>query len=111
MNIKQGATKNFTFSIYRQDGTGPILNTPSDIVFTAVKDNRCCSKIITKKLGAGIAFDAETGLYTLEFAPEDTINLPAGNYPFDIKIKRDNAQYFIASRGNLVIEKSYTGII
>lgn len=112
MRIKQGETKSFVFYSYEAGSTTPILDEPADIVFTAVKEDDCCnSHRISKKLGAGISFDTETGQYTLSFEPSDTINLPAGNYPFDIKIKRGNAQYFIVKQGAMNIDRAYTGVI
>lgn len=111
MKIKQGADKSFKFYVYRKGSTSPVLDAPQALVFTAVKE-KCCGNVILKKsLGEGITFDAETGKYTLNFVPSDTINLPVGNYPFDIKIKRANTQYFIVAEGNLAIQKSYTGVI
>ena len=111
MNIKQGATKNFKFFVYERGGTTPILNKPDGIVFTAEQVNQCQTAVIRKELDAGITFDEETGKYTLCFVPEDTINLPPGNYGFDIKIKRSGSQYFVINQGYLKIIKSYTGVI
>ena len=111
MKIKQGADKSFKFYVYRKGSTTPVLEEPQALVFTAVKEKCCGTVILKKSLDDGITFDSETGKYTLTFSPADTINLPVGNYPFDIKIKRANTQYFIVAEGNLAIQKSYTGVI
>lgn len=111
MLIKQGANKNFKFYVVRRGETTPILAPPEAIVFTAVKKDCCGSSVLRKSLGDGIAFDQTTGKYTLSFVPADTINLPVGNYGFDIKIKRSGGQYFVVNQGFLKIEKSYTGVI
>ena len=113
MQIKQGANKNFKFYVYTKGSQTPNLQTPRNIVFTALKNNGCgCGEIILQKsLNNGITFDPETGKYTLAFLPEDTIGIEPGNYAFDIKIARANLQYFVANQGYLKIKKSYTGLI
>ena len=112
MNIKQGANKNFKFFVVLRGETTPIKAAPEAIVFAAERRNPCGQEtVLTKSLGNGIAFDSNTGKYTLSFVPEDTINLPPGNYGFDIKIKRSGGQYFVINQGYLKIEKSYTGVI
>ena len=112
MKIKQGETKGFVFYTHEVGSDTPILDAPADMVFTATKEGQCCEAVkLTKKLNAGISFEPTTGQYTLQFEPNDTINLPSGNYAFDIKIKRGNKQYFIIGQGYLNIEKSYTGVI
>lgn len=112
MRIKQGESKNYCFYTYPYGSQSPILDEPTDVVFTATFRGQCGQKFgITKSLGSGITFDIETGKYLMKFAPEDTINLPVGNYDFDIKIKRLNAQFFIVKKGYMTIEKSYTGVI
>lgn len=111
MQIKQGADKAFAFYVY--DQTGEVVKTaPQNLVFTAQLKTDCanCSKI-QKMLNSGITLDEETGKYTLTFAPEDTISLAPGAYPFDIKIKRAGKQYFIVKQGILKVAKSYTGVI
>lgn len=111
MQIKQGADKTFAFYVYNQSGE-VVKDEPSDIVFTAENELPCGAvKTIKKSLGNGIALDGETGKYTLTFVPADTINLPTGAYPFDIKIKRAGKQYFVVKQGFLKIVKSYTGVI
>ncbi len=111
MQIKQGADKAFAFYVYNKAGE-VVLTAPTDIVFTAIRQVECanCQKL-TKRLGNGIHFDAETGKYTMTFYPEDTIGLEPGAYPFDIKIKRAGKQYFVVKQGSLKIAKSYTGVI
>lgn len=112
MLLKQGESKKYTFFSYTQGTPTPILDAPDDIVFTAKYRAKCGETFtITKKLNDGITFDAESGKYTMKFNPEDTINLPTGNYDFDIKIKRAPEQYFIVKLGRLTIEQSYTGVI
>ena len=111
MNIKQGEDKSFKFQILNQNGD-PNEDVVSDIVFTAEYELPCgqTTKIV-KKLNDGIIFDAETFYYLMNFEPEDTINAPVGNYPFDIKVRRSNLQYFVLAKGDLKIIKSYTGVI
>ena len=111
MNIKQGADKTFSFFVYNWNGE-IVKEKPANVVFTAVRRIECanCQKI-EKKLGNGIEFDQASGKYRIIFYPEDTIGLETGVYPFDIKIKRANRQYFIVKSGALKIVKSYTGVI
>lgn len=111
MKIKQGANKNFKFYVVQKGSSTPNKTAPEAIVFTAVKENCCGQSTLAKSLGNGISFDPETGKYVLAFVPGDTINLPVGNYAFDIKIKRPGSQYFVVNQGYLKIEKSYTGVI
>lgn len=113
MNVKQGANKNFKFYVYVKGSQTPNLQVPMNIVFTAMKSNKCgCGEVIFQKsLNDGITFDETTGKYVLSFVPEDTINLEPGNYAFDIKIARANLQYFVVNQGYLNIKKAYTGLI
>lgn len=112
MRIKQGENKSYKFYVYEKGGTTPILLRPQNIVFTAELTASCgeVAKIV-KELDNGITFDETDGKYIMSFAPEDTINLPLGNYGFDIKIKRSDKQYFVVYQGYLKIVKSYTGVI
>lgn len=111
MNIKQGENKSFKFQILNQNGD-PNEDVVSDIVFTAKQTLPCGqTTIITKGFSNGITFDPETFYYLMAFEPADTINLKPGNYPFDIKVRRENLQYFVLDEGTLKINKSYTGVI
>lgn len=112
MRIKQGENKNYIFYSYPYGSQTPILEAPTDIVFTAQYRGECGRSFgIAKALGKGITFDQDTGKYSMKFVPEDTINLPVGKYDFDLKIKRGQSQFFIIKQGYLNIEKSYTGVI
>lgn len=112
MRIKQGENRNYIFYTYPYGSQSPILDVPNDVVFTAKYRAKCGESFgVVKTLGSGITFDAETGKYSMKFVPEDTINLPPGNYDFDIKIKRANSQYFIVRQGYMTIDKAYTGVI
>ena len=111
MNIKQGEDKSFKFQILNKNGN-PNIDVVNDVVFTAEKTLPCGRNIkIVKSLGNGIRFDAESYYYVMSFKPEDTINAPAGNYPFDIKVRRSDLQYFVLIEGAFNIIKSYTGVI
>lgn len=111
MNIKQGEDKSFKFQILNQNGD-PNEDVVSDIVFTAEYELPCGQKTqIVKRMGDGIVFDPETFYYLMAFDASDTINAPIGNYPFDIKVKRANLQYFVLAKGEFKIIKSYTGVI
>ena len=112
MRIKQGEDKRYIFYTYTYGTPTPILDAPTDVVFTAKYRAKCGESFgVVKSLGKGITFDSETGRYLMKFEPQDTVNLPVGNYDFDIKIKRSNAQFFIVKQGYMTIEKSYTGVI
>ena len=111
MNIKQGENKSFKFQILNKNGDVN-EDVVSDIVFTAEYTLPCGQVTkITKRLGQGIIFDPDTAYYLMSFEPDDTINAPVGNYPFDIKVRRENLQYFVLAKGMLKVVKSYTGKI
>lgn len=111
MNIKQGEDKSFKFQILTPEGE-PVEQVVNDIVFTAKKTLPCGASIdIVKKLGDGITFDEETSYYLMKFEPSDTISVTPGAYPFDIKVRRINLQYFVLIEGTLKVIKSYTGVI
>ena len=111
MKIKQGENKSFKFQIVNSEGT-PSQEVVADMVFTAEKTMPCGENVkIVKRLGNGIQFNPETYYYTMSFTPQDTINVNSGAYPFDIKVKRGNLQYFVLLEGQLKIIKSYTGVI
>ena len=108
MIIKQGADKTYIFYIY--DAGGNLIKAaPSDIQFTAVCPNNPRQEVLVKKWQKGITLDEETGKYTMTVNSEDTLNLPPNKYPFDIKIKRYNRQFFVVMSGVMEIRLSYTG--
>ena len=108
MIIKQGADKTYIFYIY--DAGGNLLKEPpTDIQFTATCPNNPRQPVLVKKWQDGITFDAETGKYTMTIASQETLNLPPNKYPFDIKIKRINRQFFVVMSGVMDIRLSYTG--
>lgn len=108
MIIKQGADKTYIFYIY--DAGGNIVKTaPTDLQFTAVCPNNPTQKVLVKRWLDGITLDAETGKYTMVVDSTDTLNLPPNQYPFDIKIKRADRQFFIVMSGVMEIRQAYTG--
>lgn len=110
MIIKQGADKTYIFYIHDAGGN-TIKTPPTDIQFTAACPNNPYQSVVVKSWQKGITLDTETGKYTLVMNSEDTINLPPAKYPFDIKIKRSNRQYFVVLSGVMDIRQSYTGEI
>ena len=111
MIIKQGESKRYTFCSYQRGTSEIIMLEPADIVFTVAIPLGRSKNVISKRLNDGITFDTTTGKYTLTLNPADTINLPPGNYAFDVKISRSGSEYFLVKEGYLTINKSYTGII
>lgn len=110
MIIKQGSDKTYIFYIY--DAGGNLIKTaPADIQFTAACPNNPNQSVLVKKWQKGITLDTETGKYTMTVDSQDTINLPPAKYPFDIKIKRANRQFFVVLSGVMDIRQSYTGEI
>lgn len=110
MIIKQGADKLYAF--YIKDAGGNILKErPSDIVFTVACPNNPDAQVLVKSLDNGIELDTETGKYTMTINAQDTIGLPVATFPFDIKVKRANRQFFVVAQGKVDIRQSYTGII
>lgn len=108
MIIKQGADKTYIFYIY--DAGGNVIKTaPTDIQFTAACPNNPYRAVLVKKWQKGITLDEETGKYTMTVDSTDTLNLPPNKYPFDIKIKRADRQYFIVMSGDMEIRQAYTG--
>lgn len=110
MIIKQGADKVYIFYIY--DMGGNLIKTPpTDIQFTAACPNNPYQSVLVKSWQKGITLDEETGKYTMTIDSTDTLNLVPAKYPFDIKIKRGNRQYFVVLSGTMDIRQAYTGEI
>lgn len=108
MIIKQGSDKTYIFYIY--DAGGNLVKTaPADIQFTAACPNNAKQPVLVKALNKGITFDAETGKYTMSMESTDTLTLPPAKYPFDIKVKRGNRQFFVVMSGVMEVRISYTG--
>jgi len=108
MIIKQGADKTYIFYIYNTDGD-VVKSAPADIQFTAVCPNNPRQPVLIKSWQKGITLDTETGKYTMIINSEDTINLPPNEYPFDMKVKRGNKQFFVVMSGTMDIRLSFTG--
>lgn len=107
MIIKQGSDKNYAFFIV-DAGNNIVKTEPTDIQFTAACPNNPNQPVLIKSWQKGITLDTETGKYSLVINSEDTINLPPATYPFDIKIKRGNRQYFVVLSGDMNIRQAYT---
>lgn len=59
-----------------------------------------------KSLGNGIE-KVETGLYSFRIAPEDTMNLEAGHYYYDVQIGLNNDKFTVV-KGDLWIQHDAT---
>lgn len=108
MIIKQGADKTYIFYIYNSDGE-IVKTAPTDIQFTAVCPDNPRQPVLIKSWQKGITLDEQTGKYTMIINSEDTLGLPPNIYPFDIKVKRINKQFFVVMSGVMDIRISYTG--
>ena len=74
--------------------------------FTVKKDESDATALIHKDLANGIT-KAEDYKYIVRLAPEDTANLDAGYYHFDVKISA-NGDVFTIMLGVLVLEQGVT---
>lgn len=94
IEIVRGTTN--TFSIFvtngEKDENGEyvpyILQAGETLIFGIKKDPRELTPLIKKTVAVG-----EGGVYTVEFTPDDTADLPFGKYFYDVSVK-SGADYF-----------------
>ena len=106
MEIIRGDTKFFKFQRHYCDGE-TITDLPSKLFFTIKYDSNMEEYLIQKTIGDGIRFNSIDNYYYITLLPEDTDNLPYGNYYYDIEVITDNYKQTIA-RGNFDLTDEYT---
>lgn len=89
----------------------PILDVAEQVYFTIKNMWRDTNYRIRKSLGDGMTFDEE-GWYHIRITPEDTEDLPYGNYVWDFTVLNDNGGYREKpARGFLVVGNSSGWIV
>lgn len=106
MNVKltmtRGDTASFGMLTMLDDGTYYDVDT----AFFSVRAGYDGDLVFQKSLGDGITH-VDTGTYTVRIAPEDTENIPAGQYYYDLEIGA-NSDIFTVLKGILDIDHDVT---
>lgn len=100
-NIQMTRGDTFSFGIEMQG-----LDQSLDAAFFTCRKSYDDDITFQKSIGNGIE-EVETGLYSVRIAPEDTKNLEAGHYYYDMKIYVNNDAYTL-SKGDLWIQHDST---
>ena len=95
-----------TITIKNPDGTA-YSDTPDNIYFTVKKYHTDHDFKFQKRLSDGGIVNTDTGKYQFSIQPEDTNNLPFGDYDFDIEIVKAPLLKKTFN-GKLVLDKEVT---
>lgn len=105
LKITRGDTRRFRFKRY--DFQGEVVSKPATEVYFTVKKNPDGPKVLQKKLGDGITWNANKNQYEIAIEPNDTSELDFGDYGWDIEVTDDDYVKTIAI-GILKIGVEYT---
>ncbi len=103
--LTRGDTLSFGLKLLDENGD-PFLQEPDSIFFSCKSSQFDDSYIFIKSLGKGIT-KVGTGEYSIRVAPEDTIDLEARKYFYDLEI-RLNGDVFTLKKGVFEIEHDIT---
>ena len=109
ISMIRGDTLSFGFELYEKTGAGELVIYSEDLdtAFLSCKKNYIDEiYVFQKSLGDGIT-KKETGKYVVRVAPEDTEDIEAGKYYYDLEIGVNNDKYTIL-KGVLEIEQDVT---
>ena len=94
-----------SFGVVIEDQFGELMDI--DSAYLACKKNYTDAENVFKKtLGDGIT-KADTGTYIVRVAPEDTANVEAGQYFYDLRVG-DDSDLFTIMKGVINIEHDIT---
>lgn len=94
-----------SFGVQIEDQTGALMDIES-AYFACKKSYLDDENIFKKTLGDGIT-KAETGKYIVRVAPEDTAEVEAGQYFYELRVG-DNSDVFTILKGVINIEMDIT---
>ena len=108
LTLIRGDTHTLTFSLSDANGASIVLSSHDNCYFTVKKEFVCEECVFQKRLGDGIEYSEETGLYTIKLRQEDTCDLDSGSYKFDIKVRLGEEVVKTILRGTLVLTLNAT---
>ena len=107
LEFTRGDTKVFKFKL--TDKNGELLTlTPADKIYLTVKkDTNSKAVIFQKRIGNGIELK-EDGYYYVTIYPDDTNELPYGQYGYDLEIKTGTGIVKNLVVGTITLTEEYT---
>ena len=90
ISLPRGDIRNFKIAVKETSGDLTALEF-DDIFFTAKMTFMNTDYILQKRLSDGDITKDEEGYYLFSLLPEDTNNLPFGEYDFDIELLKNGA--------------------
>lgn len=106
MEIIRGDTKYLRFQRHYCDNE-IITELPEKLYFTIKFDSNIDDYLIQKTLNNGIEFNPRDNYYYITIEPEDTDNLPYGDYYYDIEVIKGEYKQTIC-RGEFSLTDEYT---
>ena len=103
MEIIRGDTCPFSFT--RRDKDNNVITEPADKLYFTVKQSYKSEEVLIQKTIDDMSF--EEGTYRFSLQPEDTNELPYGNYVFDLEVITAEYKQTIAI-GNIKITEEVT---
>lgn len=85
LTIPRGNSYSFKFEITYEDKTPYILSSTEQVVFSVKRSTDKSEEAFIQKIYTGDDCDEDNKL-TIKIEPEDTINIRAGDYWFDIAV-------------------------
>ena len=106
ISITRGRTYMFDIYVKNSEGEPYVLQDDEKLIFGIKKLYTDPIYIFKKVLTINDATD--TGVYSLEIKPKDTLRLACGTYCFDVGMKREDDYFSVIDYSTLILEKNVT---
>lgn len=107
LEFPRGDTKVFKFKLTDNNGEELTLTSVDKLYLTAKKDVNSNTVIFQKRIGSGIELK-EDGYYYVTIYPDDTNELPYGQYGYDLEIKTATGIVKTLVVGTITLTEEYT---
>ena len=104
IEIVRGATETFAITITGANNALYALASGEVLVFGVKKNPAKDAELLIKKT----VTSGNNGVYTIKISPEDTSELPFGNYFYDVGVKSGNDFYPVIEASQFVIRMNVT---
>lgn len=107
LEFPRGDTKVFKFKLTDKNRENLTLSSTDQIYMTVKKDINSNTVIFQKRIGNGIELK-EDGYYYVTINPDDTNELPYGQYGYDLEIKTGTGIVKTLVVGSITLTEEYT---
>ena len=107
LEFPRGDTKEFKFKLTDKNGENLTLSPTDKLYLTVKKDTNSNTVLFQKRIGSGIELKND-GYYYVTIYPNDTNELPYGQYGYDLEIKTGTGIVKTLVVGTITLTEEYT---